>query len=77
MATILWDCARYFNIHFPQKPEDKDDARRRLVFDELFSIQLQMAHRRYQYERREDALTLKYTPDPVSYVGETFSYIAF
>lgn len=67
----------YFNIHFPQKPEDKDDARRRLVFDELFSIQLQMAHRRYQYERREDALSLKYTPDADSYVERLLATLPF
>jgi ATP-dependent DNA helicase RecG len=58
----------FFNIHFPDHPEQKDEARRRLVFDELFAIQLQMAHRRYQFELREDALSLRYVPGPDSLV---------
>ena len=56
------------NIHFPDDPQLKDDARRRLVFDELFAIQLQMAHRRYQYELQEDALSLRYEPDENGYM---------
>jgi ATP-dependent DNA helicase RecG len=51
----------FTHIHFPEDPETKDAARRRLVFDELFAIQLQMAHRRYQYESQEDALSITYT----------------
>lgn len=45
-------------IHFPDDVETKDEARRRLVFDELFSIQLQLAHRRYQYDLTETALEM-------------------
>ncbi len=50
-------------IHFPDTVEDKDCARRRLVFDELFAIQLQLAHRRYKFEQNESALSLPYTED--------------
>lgn len=58
----------FTQIHFPETPESKDAARRRLVFDELFAIQLQMAHRRYQYERQEDALSITYSPAADGYV---------
>lgn len=67
----------FFNIHFPQTPEDKDEARRRLVFDELFGIQLQMAHRRYQYEQREDALSIKYEPAADGYVNRLRQSLPF
>lgn len=47
-------------IHFPDKVEQKDEARRRLVFDELFAIQLQLAHRRYKFDNQlENVLALK------------------
>jgi ATP-dependent DNA helicase RecG len=46
-----------YGIHFPDDVETKDEARRRLVFDELFSIQLQLAHRRYQRALADDALS--------------------
>lgn len=47
-------------IHFPDKVDQKDEARRRLVFDELFSIQLQLAHRRYKFDNQlENVLALK------------------
>lgn len=50
-------------IHFPEDVESKDEARRRLVFDELFAIQLQLAHRRYQYDQNETALELEATSE--------------
>jgi ATP-dependent DNA helicase RecG len=50
-------------IHFPQRPEDIEEARRRLVFDELFAVQLQMAIRRHKFDQTEGALTLKVDPD--------------
>jgi ATP-dependent DNA helicase RecG len=34
------------SIHFPEDVESKELARRRLVFDELFAIQLQLAYKR-------------------------------
>lgn len=48
-------------IHFPTTVEGKDEARRRLVFDELFAIQLQCAHRRYKFDSTEGALSIKYS----------------
>lgn len=67
----------FYKIHFPENPEDKDAARRRLVFDELFAIQLQMAHRRYQYEQREDALSIKYESGENSLVNRLKSSLPF
>lgn len=67
----------FSKIHFPENPEDKDAARRRLVFDELFAIQLQMVHRRYQYEQREDALSIKYEPGENSLVNRLKSSLPF
>ncbi|MBS1988878.1 MAG: ATP-dependent DNA helicase RecG [Cyanobacteria bacterium SZAS LIN-3] len=67
----------FLNIHFPQDPALKDEARRRLVFDELFAIQLQMAHRRYQYELQEDALSLRYDPGPDSLVERLRTSLPF
>lgn len=45
-------------IHFPKDLEESEAARRRLVFDELFSIQLHLARRRYRHESTETALSL-------------------
>lgn len=67
----------FTHIHFPEDPEAKDAARRRLVFDELFAIQLQMAHRRYQYESQEDALSIKYTSSPDGFVEQLRSSLPF
>lgn len=54
----------YKGIHFPDDEQSKDEARQRLVFDELFTIQLQMAHRRYKYSLQQNALELTYTEKP-------------
>jgi len=54
----------YKGIHFPDDEQSKDEARQRLVFDELFSIQLQMAYRRYKYSLQQNALELTYTEQP-------------
>jgi ATP-dependent DNA helicase RecG len=45
-------------IHFPESPEVIEQARRRLVFDELFAIQLQLAVRRHKFDQSENALSL-------------------
>lgn len=50
-------------IHFPQDPEGKDNARRRLVFDELFAVQLHLALRRHKFDQTEGALSLKLNSD--------------
>lgn len=46
-------------IHFPEEPESKEEARKRLVFDELFRIQLLLAKRRYRFEQTEGALSIE------------------
>jgi ATP-dependent DNA helicase RecG len=48
----------YQQIHFPRDMEAFELARRRLVFDELFSIQLQMAQRRHKFDKTEGALSI-------------------
>lgn len=50
-------------IHFPQDPDSKDNARHRLVFDELFAVQLQLALRRHKFDQTEGALSLKLNSD--------------
>lgn len=67
----------FANIHFPADPEAQEKARRRLVFDELFAIQLQMAHRRYQYEQTEDALSIQYKALPDGYVEQLRASLPF
>jgi len=52
-----------YTIHFPEDVESKDEARRRLVFDELFAIQLQLAHRRYRFDQTEGALALAHSDE--------------
>jgi ATP-dependent DNA helicase RecG len=49
-------------IHFPERPEEIEEARRRLVFDELFAVQLQMALRRHKFDQNETALSLEMKP---------------
>lgn len=46
------------SIHFPADVETNEAARRRLVFDELFAIQLYLAKRRHSFESTDNALTL-------------------
>jgi ATP-dependent DNA helicase RecG len=50
-------------IHFPEQPEEIEAARRRLVFDELFAVQLQMALRRRKFEETESALSFELKAD--------------
>lgn len=52
----------YQQIHFPRDLASYEVARRRLVFDELFSIQLQLAQRRHKFDKTEGALSIKCKP---------------
>jgi ATP-dependent DNA helicase RecG len=52
----------YEQIHFPENLDACETARRRLVFDELFTIQLQLAQRRYKFDQSEGALEISYKP---------------
>ncbi|HEY9784456.1 MAG TPA: ATP-dependent DNA helicase RecG [Candidatus Obscuribacterales bacterium] len=47
------------HMHFPDDPLMKESARRRLVFDELFGIQLELARRRHKFDQTEGALSLE------------------
>ncbi len=52
-------------IHFPEIVEDFIEARHRLVFDELFALQLTLAKRRHAFEQEEKALSLDTTNNPL------------
>lgn len=52
LRSALW------GIHFPENTEQSEEARQRLVFDELFLAQLELAMRRYHFQNTNDALTL-------------------
>jgi len=45
-------------IHFPDSDNQLEEARRRLVFDELFLVQLRLAMMRKQYSTNSDGLVL-------------------
>lgn len=45
-------------IHFPETREDLEPARRRLIFDEFFYLQLGFLHRRYQQKQTEKSVVL-------------------
>lgn len=51
--------AALWGIHFPESLEQSEEARQRLVFDELLLAQLELAMRRYHFQNNNDALTLK------------------
>lgn len=52
-------------IHFPQTMAEFSEARQRLVFDELFTLQLTLAKRRHQFDLEEKALTLQTANNPL------------
>ncbi|MBY0545722.1 MAG: ATP-dependent DNA helicase RecG [Candidatus Obscuribacterales bacterium] len=52
LPEALW------GIHFPEDWDSKEEARRRLVFDELFAAQLHLAQRRYRFQESTEALAL-------------------
>jgi ATP-dependent DNA helicase RecG len=63
------------NIHFPETPESIDEARRRLVFDELFMVQLRLAVRRLKFDRTENALSFE--PKADGYVNQLRKHLPF
>ncbi|HEY9871617.1 MAG TPA: ATP-dependent DNA helicase RecG [Candidatus Obscuribacterales bacterium] len=50
-------------IHFPEDKSACEQARRRLVFDELFAIQLLLAFRRHRTDTQESGLAFNVAPD--------------
>ena len=46
----------FWGIHFPESMEQKEEARYRLVFDELLLAQLELALRRQRFQNSPDAL---------------------
>ena len=48
------------NIHFPENMEVAEQARHRLIFDELFNIQLHLAYKRHNVEIKESAIALTF-----------------
>lgn len=44
------------SYHFPASEEDRLLARRRLVFEEFFGLQVALAQRRYQYDHRGEGI---------------------
>lgn len=52
LMEALW------GIHFPEDIDSKEEARRRLVFDELFAAQLHLAIRRHRFQSSTEALEL-------------------
>ncbi|MBX9687304.1 MAG: ATP-dependent DNA helicase RecG [Candidatus Obscuribacterales bacterium] len=53
LKTALW------GIHFPENIEQKEEARQRLVFDELFMAQIELALRRHRYLSSTEALQIQ------------------
>lgn len=61
-------------IHFPTNPKDMESARRRLVFDELFFLQLGLAFRRAQLAKQTEALQLPATGELVAKLREILPF---
>lgn len=62
------------NIHFPYNERQKDEARRRLVFDEFFILQLALAIKRYNAKYRALGISNKISED---FDKEFFSNLPF
>ena len=57
-------------IHFPEEPEDVARARRRLIFDELFTLQLGLLYRKRRLERTVQGIG--HPPPGPGSLAETF-----
>ena len=53
LQRALW------GIHFPESEEQKEAARKRLVFDELLSSQLHLAMRRHRFQSENAAIAMQ------------------
>ncbi|MFH1645321.1 MAG: OB-fold nucleic acid binding domain-containing protein, partial [Candidatus Omnitrophota bacterium] len=62
------------NIHFPCNERQKDEARRRLVFDEFFMLQLALAIKRYNSKNKISGIMNKTSKD---FDKEFFSNLPF
>ncbi|MFQ6133106.1 MAG: ATP-dependent DNA helicase RecG [Armatimonadota bacterium] len=51
------------NIHFPEDEEALAAAKRRLTFEELFRLQLQLARMRYELKSEEEGVALEVEPE--------------
>jgi ATP-dependent DNA helicase RecG len=51
------------SVHFPESTQDFNDGRRRLVFEELFTIQLALAMRKRLYDRPGCGIAFKVRPE--------------
>ncbi len=47
------------NIHFPENKDLYERSRERIVFDEFFKMQLELAYKRYQVDKNRTGLSLK------------------
>jgi len=62
------------NIHFPQDEEALAAARRRLTFEELFRLQLQLARIRYELKGEEAGVPLEVKPEYLERFGAALDF---
>ncbi|MEN9220089.1 MAG: ATP-dependent DNA helicase RecG [Thermostichales cyanobacterium BF4_bins_65] len=63
-------------IHFPDSGVNLQAARRRLVFDEFFLLQLGLLHRRWHYQQRHKG-TARFVPQQGSLVAAFYQHLPF
>ncbi|GAB4210831.1 MAG: ATP-dependent DNA helicase RecG [Synechococcales cyanobacterium] len=63
-------------IHFPETPEQLREARRRLVFDEFFLLQLGLLQRRWLYQQQNKG-TPRFWPQQGSLVDRFYQQMPF
>ena len=61
-------------IHHPESMQEKDEARRRLVFDELLRVQLELVRRKRRIERETAGLAHSITGDLVTRFHERLPF---